>query len=117
MRILKQVKETEDRQEENRALLEALVRAQQQGNVLGITVDQGQITPRQAPTALPAEYGHEKEDILPALRTIQSTQNTLDFAHDTADLRALLRDALAQSSDVEMLRVLQVCFFYLHVLW
>ncbi|KAJ6577758.1 hypothetical protein B0H19DRAFT_568412 [Mycena capillaripes] len=108
MRILKQVKETEDRQEENRALLEALTRAQQQGNALGITVDQGQVTPRQAPTALPAEHDHEHDDILPALRTIQSTQNTLDFAHDTADLRALLRDALAQSSDVEMLRVLQV---------
>ncbi|KAJ6461227.1 hypothetical protein C8R47DRAFT_993608 [Mycena vitilis] len=106
MRILKQVKETENRQEENRALLEALARAQQ-GNVLGITVDQDQATPRQALSELPAEE-HDHKDVIPTLRTIQSTQNTLDFAHDTADLRGLLRDALAQSNDVEMLRVLQV---------
>ncbi|KAJ7781563.1 hypothetical protein B0H16DRAFT_1819089 [Mycena metata] len=111
MRILKQVKESEDRRDaENRALLEALTRAQQQGNALGITVDQGQLTPRQPPVGLPVdhEYEHGDHDILPALRNLQSTQNTLDFAHDTADLRALLRDALAQSNDVEMLRVLQV---------
>ncbi|KAJ6521208.1 hypothetical protein DFH09DRAFT_223755 [Mycena vulgaris] len=108
MRVLKQVKETEERREaDNRVLLEALLRAQgqQPGNALGITVDQGgQLTPRQQFPALPTEHA----DILPALRELHSTQNTLDFAHDTADLRGLMRDALAQSSDVEMLRVLQV---------
>ncbi|KAJ6589026.1 hypothetical protein B0H19DRAFT_1058099 [Mycena capillaripes] len=110
MRILRQAKETEDRREaENRVLLEALVRAQQQGkagNALGITVDQGQLTPRLALPTLPGEEDHT--EVLPTLRDILTAQNTLDFAHDAADLRALLRNALAQSSDVEMLRVLQV---------
>ncbi|KAF8211722.1 hypothetical protein K438DRAFT_1807801 [Mycena galopus ATCC 62051] len=102
MRILRQVKETEDRREaENRTLLE-LLRAKQ--NALGITIDNEQLTPRQGLSALPTEH----TDVLPALHSIQSTQNTLDFAHDAADLRALLRDALATSSDVEMLKVLQV---------
>ncbi|KAJ7367714.1 hypothetical protein DFH08DRAFT_4178 [Mycena albidolilacea] len=105
MRILRQVKETEDRREaENRALIEAL-RAKQT-NALGITVDEGQTTPRPGLSALPAEHPHA--EVLPTLSSIQSTQNTLDFAHDTADLRALLRDALATSSDVDMLAVLQV---------
>ncbi|KAJ7144142.1 hypothetical protein C8R44DRAFT_691771 [Mycena epipterygia] len=107
MRILKQVKDTEDRREaENRALLDALIRSQQGGNALGLTVDQAQLTPRQVPHALPDE--HDDADILPALRELHFTQNTLDLAHDTADLRSLMREALAQSSDVEMLRVLQV---------
>jgi hypothetical protein len=112
MRILRQVKETEDRREaENRALIEAL-RAKQT-NALGITIDEGQTTPRPGLSALPAEHAHA--EVLPTLSSIQSTQNTLDFAHDTADLRALLRDALATSSDVEMLAVLQVCIPFSHI--
>jgi uncharacterized protein Yka (UPF0111/DUF47 family) len=35
-------------------------------------------------------------------------QNTIDLAHDTADLRTLMREAVSQSSDAEMIRVLQV---------
>ncbi|KAJ7468556.1 hypothetical protein FB451DRAFT_1039630, partial [Mycena latifolia] len=71
MRILKQVKETEDRREaENRALLEALQRAQQQGgNALDITVDQGQLTPRQVLPTLPTDHA----DILPALQDVGRT--------------------------------------------
>ncbi|KAF8060214.1 hypothetical protein FPV67DRAFT_1513824 [Lyophyllum atratum] len=46
--------------------------------------------------------------ILPTLRTLHSTQNTLDAARDSADLRALMRAALQTSSDVEMLGVLQI---------
>ncbi|KAJ7701117.1 hypothetical protein B0H17DRAFT_1195411 [Mycena rosella] len=88
MRILKQVKETEDgREAENRTILDALLWAQQQ----------------RLP-GLPDEH----DDILPALQSLHSTQNTLDFAHDTADLRGLMCEALAQNSDVEMLRVLQM---------
>ncbi|KAJ7194851.1 hypothetical protein GGX14DRAFT_377636 [Mycena pura] len=97
LRIFKQVKETDAR-------LDAVTKAQQPGNALGITVDQGQLTPRPAPQDLPIEH----TEVVPALRDLQSTQNALDYAHDTADLRALLREALAQSSDVEMLRILQV---------
>ncbi|KAJ7673647.1 hypothetical protein DFH06DRAFT_1444980 [Mycena polygramma] len=59
-------------------------------------------------TAIVPGVAYDRKDVIPTLRTIQSTQNTLDFEHDTADLRGLLRDALAQSNDVEMLRVLQV---------
>ncbi|KAJ7094106.1 kinase-like domain-containing protein [Mycena epipterygia] len=101
MRILKQVKETEVRREaENRALLNAIIRSQR------ITVHQAHLTPRQAPHALPDE--HDDIDIRPALRELYSTQNTLDLARDTADLRGVMREALAQSSDVEVLRILQV---------
>ncbi|KAJ6482064.1 kinase-like domain-containing protein [Mycena vitilis] len=104
MRILRQVQETEDRREaENRALLETLARAHHQDDA---TVDKGQPTPRQALPALPVEQEHG--NVVPAICTLQSTQNTLDFEHDASDLRALLRDALAQSNDVDMLRVLQV---------
>ncbi|KAJ6553853.1 hypothetical protein B0H10DRAFT_2169714 [Mycena sp. CBHHK59/15] len=109
MRILKQVKETEARliEDDTRAL--ALLTALQlaragAGSALGIAADAGQRTPRQAPATLAAAA----HDVLPALRTIHATQDTLDRARDTADLRALMQDALAQSSDVEMLRVLQV---------
>ncbi|KAJ7895231.1 hypothetical protein B0H14DRAFT_3634991 [Mycena olivaceomarginata] len=77
-----------------------------QTNALGIIVDEGQITPRPGLSVLPTKYAHAK--VLPTLTSIQSTQNTLEFAHDTVDLRALLRDALAASSDIEMLAVLQV---------
>ncbi|KAJ7731571.1 hypothetical protein DFH07DRAFT_755579 [Mycena maculata] len=105
MRILRQVKATEDQREADRKLLEAIARTQP-GNALGIAVDPGQLTPKAQTHPLPE--AHDPDEVLPALRELHSTQNTLDFAHDTADLRALMRDALAQSSDVEMLRVLQV---------
>ncbi|KAF7289995.1 Protein kinase domain-containing protein [Mycena chlorophos] len=128
MRIYRQVTSQEARREaENRALIDAITRAQQQqytgtGNTLGINlptdekptsttarVEQpGLQTPRPGDKLpLPVDPIEEHE-VIPALRDIQTTQNTLDFAHDTADLRALLREALAQSSDVEMLRTLQV---------
>ncbi|KAJ7276508.1 hypothetical protein B0H12DRAFT_1227628 [Mycena haematopus] len=104
MRILRQVKETEDRRDaENRALIEAL-RSKQETNALGITIEKEPLTPRPVLSALPTDNA----DVFPAICSIHSTQNTLDFARDTADLRALLRDALATSSDVEMLQVLQV---------
>lgn len=107
MCILKQVKETEGRLEvENRALLDALIRSQQGGNALGLTVDEAQLTLRQVPHALPDDYG--EADILPALRDLHFTQNNLDLERDTADLRGLMHEALAQSSDVKTLRVLQV---------
>ncbi|KAJ7832102.1 hypothetical protein B0H13DRAFT_1915168 [Mycena leptocephala] len=95
MRILRQVKENKETEIENCTLLEAI--AARQNNALGITVDQGQLTPRPGVTALPDEHAHA--DALPTLhtiQTIQSTQNTLD------------RAGAKQRSDVEMLRVPQV---------
>jgi hypothetical protein len=77
------------REVENCALIEAF-RAKQT-NALGITVDEGQITPRLGLSVLPTEHAHA--GALPALTSIQSTQNTLDLAHDAADLRTLLRDS------------------------
>ncbi|KAF7289164.1 Protein kinase domain-containing protein [Mycena indigotica] len=104
IRTYKQVVGQEARREaENRALIDAITRAQQ-GNALGISIEQNQLTPRPSTADLPLDH----RDLLPALRDIQISQNTLDSVHDMADLRALLRDALAQSSDVEMLRILQV---------
>ncbi|KAJ7141695.1 hypothetical protein C8R43DRAFT_586859 [Mycena crocata] len=111
MRILKQVKEGDDRRaEDQQALLDALSRVQQNHNALGIAVDEveGQRTPRQAPAELPALGYTPADEVLPTLRDLHSTQNTLDFASDTADLRKLMREALATSNDVEMLSVLQV---------
>ena len=55
-----------------------------------------------SPTSLPPTQ------ILPALRTLHSTQNTLDAQRDTADLRTLMRHALETKSDVEMMKVLQI---------
>ena len=46
--------------------------------------------------------------ILPALTSLHSFQNSLDAAMDTADLREVMRAALQTSSDVEMLEVLEI---------
>lgn len=46
--------------------------------------------------------------ILPALETIHTVQNSLDAARDMSDLRQLMRTALQTSSDAEMLEVLQI---------
>ncbi|KAJ7775946.1 hypothetical protein DFH07DRAFT_73020 [Mycena maculata] len=62
---------------------------------------------RGAAVALPDTEG-ETVDVLPLLHKLQSTQNKLDFAADTADLRAILGDALTQNNDGEILRVLQL---------
>lgn len=48
------------------------------------------------------------EDIQAQLAVIVEEQNAHDHENDLADLRALMREALAKSSDIEMLRVLQV---------
>ncbi|KAF7317864.1 Protein kinase domain-containing protein [Mycena kentingensis (nom. inval.)] len=106
MRTYRQVVSQEARREaENRALLEAIERLQQRNTLgLGIGDSSQQLTPRPKIAELPIP----DDEIIATLQNIQSTQNTLDFAHDTADLRGLLREALAQSSDVEMLRILQV---------
>ena len=55
-----------------------------------------------SPTSLPPTQ------VLPALRTLHSTQNTLDAQRDSADLRTLMRHALETKSDVEMMKVLQI---------
>lgn len=48
------------------------------------------------------------EQIRATLRAVVAQQNELDSAKDTADLRQLMRNALQENSDVEMIRVLQV---------
>ncbi|KAF5381779.1 hypothetical protein D9615_005379 [Tricholomella constricta] len=45
---------------------------------------------------------------LPTLKTLHVSQDTVDAAKDSADLRALMRTALQTSSDVEILGVLQI---------
>ena len=46
--------------------------------------------------------------ILPALTSLHSLQNSLDVAMDTANLRQVMRAALQTTSDAEMLEVLEV---------
>ncbi|KAF9462806.1 hypothetical protein BDZ94DRAFT_1260375 [Collybia nuda] len=60
------------------------------------------IAPLGSPSTLPPSQ------ILPTLRTLHSMQNSVDAAHDMADLRGLMRAALSTSSDAEMLHVLQI---------
>ncbi|KAL5525571.1 hypothetical protein ACEPAG_6907 [Sanghuangporus baumii] len=62
-------------------------------------VDASQLTIHAAPSP---------EEVREQLAKIVEQQNTIDHALDLADLRVLMREALATSSDAEMLRVLQV---------
>ncbi|KAJ6625893.1 hypothetical protein B0H10DRAFT_1942375 [Mycena sp. CBHHK59/15] len=121
IRILKQVQAAElSRQSDTRALLESVIRSQQMSSSpvaihgLGITVPviTSGLPPSSSHKSLVA-HPEEPEAIdpdivLPALQNLHTIQNTLDLAHDTADLRTLMRDAVSQSSDAEMIRVLQV---------
>ena len=58
------------------------------------------------PSAVPRDL--PPSQIMPALASLHSVQNTLDTAMDIADLRQLMRAALQTTSDVEMLEVLQI---------
>jgi hypothetical protein len=57
---------------------------------------------------LTATHDLSPSQILPALTSLHSIQNSLDTAMDTADLRQVMRAALQTTSDAEMLEVLQV---------
>jgi hypothetical protein len=59
---------------------------------------------------LPLTAAHDlpPSQIIPALTSLHSIQNTLDTAMDTADLRQVMRTALQTTSDVAMLEMLQV---------
>jgi hypothetical protein len=70
-------------------------------NVLGL-IEEGSVPPLTRPEHL------APSQILPALETIHTVQNSLDAARDTSDLRQLMRNALQTSSDAEMLEVLQI---------
>ncbi|KAJ7188007.1 hypothetical protein C8R46DRAFT_1205222 [Mycena filopes] len=110
------------RQSDTRALLQSVIRSQQlvappvsaiQG--LGITLpkDTPGLPPSSSHKSLAAHPEALVEEIhpdavLPTLQNLHTMQNTIDLAHDTADLRTLMRDAVSQSSDAEMIRVLQV---------
>ncbi|KAF7315430.1 Protein kinase domain-containing protein [Mycena indigotica] len=119
IRILKQVEAAEhNRQADARALLDAVVRSQQhmppvpsntlQG--LGITFpkDTPGLPPSSSHKSLSNEGAIHPDAVLPALQSLHHAQNAIDLAQDTADLRALMHDAVGQSSDAEMIRVLQV---------
>ncbi|KAJ6587171.1 hypothetical protein DFH09DRAFT_1308232 [Mycena vulgaris] len=125
IRILKQVQAAElNRQSDTRALLESVIRSQQLASApapaavfqgLGITLptDTAGLPPSSSHKSLIAQPDELDEPlhphaVLPTLQNLHIMQNTLDLAHDTADLRTLMRDAVSQSSDAEMIRVLQV---------
>ncbi|KAJ7496034.1 hypothetical protein B0H11DRAFT_2001603 [Mycena galericulata] len=123
IRILKQVQAAElSRQSDTRALLESVIRSQKLGPApvaplqgLGISfpTDTPGLPPSSSHKSLvghPDQLDDElhPDAVLPTLQNLHNMQNTLDQAHDTADLRTLMRDAVSQSSDAEMIRVLQV---------
>ncbi|KAJ7163568.1 hypothetical protein C8R43DRAFT_285859 [Mycena crocata] len=127
IRILKQVQAAElSRQSDTRALLESVIRSQHLASLpapatavvqgLGITLppDTPGLPPSSSHKSLIAHAEElDKDDlhpdaVLPTLQNLHTMQNTMDLAHDTADLRTLMRDAVSQSSDAEMIRVLQV---------
>ncbi|KAJ7079089.1 hypothetical protein B0H15DRAFT_520827 [Mycena belliarum] len=123
IRILKQVQAAElSRESDTRALLESVIRCQQiscnpsrtlHGLGIFLPSDTPGLPPSSSHKSLAVHpEGHadviESNAVLPTLRSLHTMQNTLDLAHDTADLRALMRDALSQSSDADMVRVLQV---------
>ncbi|KAJ7770163.1 hypothetical protein DFH07DRAFT_768707 [Mycena maculata] len=102
--ILRHVKTTEDQREVDRKLLD-VISCTRPGNALDITVDARRLTE--------ADRGeHDLDEVFPMLR---STQMTLDFAQETAGLHVLMRDALAQSSDVEMFSVAQLKMGWIQV--
>jgi hypothetical protein len=70
-------------------------------NVLGLYEDAPQ-------PPLTATHDLSPSQILPALTSLLSIQNSLDKAMDTADLRQVIRAALQTTSDAEMLEVLQI---------
>ncbi|CAK5265672.1 unnamed protein product [Mycena citricolor] len=120
IRILKQVQAVEfNRHNDTLAILDSVVNSQQiacaagstsvtiQG--LGISIPSGTngLPPSSSHKSLSAAGGQEPV-ILPTLHNLHDRQNTLDRVHDMTDLRDLMRNAVSQSSDAEMLRVLQV---------
>ncbi|KAJ7647040.1 hypothetical protein FB45DRAFT_1019313 [Roridomyces roridus] len=117
IRILKQVQAVElSRQSETRALYECVVRSQQPAAPVPSATLQGLgiSLPTSTTSLPPSSFAvRPQEDIhpnavLPTLQNLHNMQNTLALTHDTADLRTLMREAVSQSSDAEMIRVLQV---------
>ncbi|KAJ7217776.1 hypothetical protein GGX14DRAFT_550000 [Mycena pura] len=124
IRILKQVQAAElRRQSDTRAFLESVICSQQQLASVPSTALQGLgITLPKDTSGLPPSSSHKSlaahsdavseelhpDDVFPTLQNLHNIQNTIDLAQDTADLRTLMRDAVSQSSDIEMIRVLQV---------
>ncbi|KAJ7268729.1 hypothetical protein B0H12DRAFT_64026 [Mycena haematopus] len=121
IRILKQVQVAElNRQSDTRALLESVIRSQQlpapsalQGLGITLPTDTAGLPPsssHKSLVVLPEELteGLHPDVVLPTLQNLHTMQNTIDLAHDSADLRTLMRDAVNQNSDAEMIRVLQV---------
>jgi len=124
IRILKQVQSAElSRQSDTRALLESVIRSQQlpaanavQGLGITLPTDTAGLPPSSSHKSLAAHPEELTEAlhpdvVLPTLQNLHTMQNTIDLAHDTADLRTLMRDAVNQNSDAEMIRVLQVRWF------
>ena len=85
----------------NNYQLETVTHFATTGNALGLFEDTPHLTP-------PAPQNLSPSQIIPALTSLHSIQNSLDAAMDTADLRQLIRTALQTTSDVEMLKVLQI---------
>ena len=132
--MLKHVQETErHRQEETKALLEAITAGRlppsspdlnpifehtkmaqtvnyKSETVMYITTTENALGlfEGEPQSSLTAAHDLPPSQILPALTTLHSIQNSLDAAMDTADLRQDMRAALQTTNDAEMLEVLQI---------
>jgi len=71
-------------------------------NALGLFEDHPSPSPSMSPGDL------SPSQILSAINSFHSTQNSRDKENDTADLRQLMRAALQTTSDAQMLKVLQI---------
>ncbi|KAG6879267.1 hypothetical protein C0992_003940, partial [Termitomyces sp. T32_za158] len=64
------------------------------------------LSPRPSPPRTPPAL--QPTQVLPELQTVQASQDAQDLAHDSEDLRTLIRAALRTGSDVEIFRLLQI---------
>jgi abelson tyrosine-protein kinase 1 len=60
------------------------------------------------PPAALASPPADPQSVQKTLRALKAAQNAQDRAHDSADLRQLMRTALAQNDDLAMIEVLQI---------
>ena len=87
------------RQRETEDLLESL------SHLPGLTPPPPPYTVPQAALSSPPT---DPQSVQKSLRVLKAAQNAQDRAHDTADLRQLMRTALAQNDDSDMIDVLQI---------
>ncbi|KAG5348561.1 hypothetical protein C0989_009940, partial [Termitomyces sp. Mn162] len=134
IRILRSVQDVERERREDQRVLVNILRGENGGVGLGLTgidtqapgmgVSESAITVRpehatptkelamprisQGTPTISDPSPADNTQVLPALKTVQASQDAQDQEKDNEDTRALMRAALRAGSDAEMLRVLQI---------